>query len=170
MRKLIFAVSLILLASTASAQSNQGELEPGLIKADSPIYGLDVAFDRGLAMTPFSDPGEVAAERASEIAVAEERNNTEAREQAEQNLNEIAERATSDHSLGLQKAAAVLEAVNGSVPEQAQQGISQALDQVRQAQNRTPDRGMIPDFGSSNRTENGTGPGGGRPDLDVPGR
>lgn len=159
MRKTVgVALSLILVSGFVAGQSAQVEPSPGLVKADSPIHGLDVMFDNALAMTPLSDPGRVAYERASEVVVAYERNNTEAASKALENLNQTVSEADQRHAQGLEKAEAVLQNVNETVPEEATQGIETALSRIGEARERVREsftggpadnqsKGFLPDFG-----------------------
>ena len=172
MRATFLAAVLVLLSASVSGATTEVDPEPGLMTAGSPLHGLDVAFDEALALTPVSDPGDVAFERASEMMVAERRNNTDAFEKAAAGLNRTVERASERHRDGLVKAASVLESVN--VSEEARQGIQNALGQVRRAQNRTVEQGLFPEEispgglgGESNRSESGVGSD--RPDIEVPG-
>jgi vacuolar-type H+-ATPase subunit H len=127
-----------------------------LVKADSPIHGWDVAWDNALETAGLKSPGEVAVERASEVAVAEERNHSAASEKALQQFNRAVAEANNEDRERLQRAEQVLSQVKERVPEQARQGISNALENVERAKNRVPDRmtvsgrngsgGMLPDI------------------------
>lgn len=170
MRATFLAAVLVLLSASVSGATTEVDPEPGLMTAGSPLHGWDVAFDEALSLTPVSDPGDVAFERASEMMVAERRNNTEAFEKAAAGLNRTVERASERHRDGLVRAASVLESVN--VSEEARQGISTALEQVRRAQNRTAGNIFFPDTGSIGGTgtgENRSASGGGVPDIEAPG-
>jgi hypothetical protein len=142
----VFVAGLVLFtAATAAQTQTEVDPDPGLVKADSPIYNLDVAVDSWRAGVLPGYSGEVAYERASEVYVAEERGNEDAFTKAETALQQTAEQANKNDAEGLQKAEQVLLQVENRTPEQAQQGIQQALDSVRQAQTRQPetDRGHL---------------------------
>lgn len=133
MRAKVFAVSLLLVTGMAAAQSSEVSPEPGIITADSPLYGVDKAFDRVA-----KSEGEVMFERASEYSVAQEQNNSEAMERANRSLqNSIAEVASSNETEGLEKAEAVLKQVRNRTPEQANQGLDRAIENIGKARNGT---------------------------------
>jgi len=174
MRATFLAAVLVLLSASVSGATTEVDPEPGLMTAGSPLHGWDVAFDEALSLTPVSDPGDVAFERASEMMVAEKRNNSEAFEKAGAGLNRTVERASERHRDGLVRAASVLESVNTIVSAEAQSGVQNALSQVRRAQNRSFEQGLFPEEIShgglgdeSNRSESGAGSD--RPDIEVPG-
>jgi len=131
-----FTLSLLVLATGGVAQNSEPvDLQPGLIKADSPLYGVDKAYDQAATSVGLRDPGDVVHERASEAAVAQQRNNSEARDQALEDMNKVAE-AAAGNTTGLRKAEQVLEAVKEQTQDQANQGIQQALGNVQAAQKR----------------------------------
>lgn len=152
---------MLMVLGSAAAAASQVKLDPGLVKADSPIYGLDVAFDNALAMTPLASPGTIAFERASEVVVARNRNNSDAAAEALTQLNRTVRDADSRHEKGLEKAASVLRAnlMNGSVPVEETSGVEEAVSRIAEAKNRIPEpfttepkpnnhsREFIPDFG-----------------------
>lgn len=130
--KSVLAISIVLLSGMALAQSNEVEPRPGIIGADSPLYGADVAIDNLV-----KEEGDIAYERASEYAVAQERNQTGAMERAERELNNsVARVASSNNTEGLGKAQAVLEQVRERTPDQANPGIDNAIQKVRNAKNK----------------------------------
>ena len=159
MKLRLLALSLILLTGFSAAQSSNStgiDSSPGLVKADSPIYGWDVAVDNALQTAGLKSAGEVAVERASEVAVAESRNHSAASGKALQRFNQAVAEANNDDRERLQRAEQVLSQVRERVPEQAQQGITNALENVQRAKQRVPDRmtvsgrngsgGMLPDI------------------------
>jgi vacuolar-type H+-ATPase subunit H len=154
MKLRLLAVSLILFTGVSAAQpSNNSSIDasPGLVKADSPIYGLDVAFDNMLQTAGLKSAGEVAVERASEVAVAERRNHSEAAEKALNRFNSAVREANNRNRKKLQQAEQVLKQVRQRVPEEARQGIDTALENVGDAKGRVPDEltapggGVLPD-------------------------
>lgn len=122
---------LVLLAAPAAAQTTQ-DARPGLITADSPLYGLDLALDNAL-----KPPGERAHERASEALVAAEANDTQALDRAVTALNQtVAQVNGISDADGLANVEQILQEVKERVPEEAQPGIDTALDNVLIAQQR----------------------------------
>ena len=130
--KSALAISVVLLSGMAMAQSAEVEPQPGIIGADSPLYGIDVAYDNLL-----KEDGDVAYERASEYAVAQDKNQTRAMERAEKQLNNtVAKVASSNNTEALGKAQAVLEQVRERTPDQANNGLDNAIQKVRNAKNK----------------------------------
>ena len=149
MKYSVLAASLLLLAAPAAASNHTEEANPGLVKAGSPLYGMEVAVDNALVGIGLADAGQVAFERASEVAVAHERGNNEAMNRALANLNNVSKAATSGDAERLNQSISILQGLNETVPEEAQQGLSTALENVRNASEREPSnlsRGIpIPD-------------------------
>jgi len=141
-----FAVATTVLAlmmgSVASAHSSMAQdvnPEPGIIDASNPtLYAADVAFDNAAVQLGLRNQGDVAFERASEVSVAVEGNNSAAVNRSLRELNSVASAATGN-STGLAKAEQVLSQVRQRVPEEARKGIDEALGNVRSAQERVPD-------------------------------
>jgi hypothetical protein len=130
--KSALAISVVLLSGMAMAQSVEVEPRPGIIGADSPLYGIDVAYDNLL-----KEDGDVAYERASEYAVAQEKNQIRAMERAEEQLNNtVAKVASSNNSEALGKAESVLEQVRESTPNLSSSGLDNAIQKVRNAKNK----------------------------------
>lgn len=130
--KSALAISVVLLSGMAMAQSAEVEPQPGIIGADSPLYGIDVAYDNLL-----KEDGDIAYERASEYAVAQEKNQTRAMERAEKQLNNtVSKVASSNNTEALGKAQAVLEQVRERTPDQANKGLDNAIQKVRNAKNK----------------------------------
>lgn len=159
MRIRLLTISLILFAGLSAAQSSNStgiDSSPGLVKADSPIYGWDVAWDNALQTAGLKSAGEVAVERASEVAVARDRNHTKAAVNAVDQLNYVVGEADNSDKERLERAEEILNSTSEMLPEQAQYGISNALENVKGAKNRVPDRmtvsgrngsgGMLPDI------------------------
>lgn len=183
MKRSVLLASLILFVSVSAAQSSNNSIDPdpGLVKAGGLAYGLDVAWDNALLTAGFKSPGEVAYERASEVAVARERNNTKSAVKAAENLGEVASEADNSDKAGLEKAESVLQNVSARVPEEAQFGISSALENVKAAKNRVPEDMTVegrtggnssgflsdiklPSFGGDKDIESPAGGGGGSPE------
>lgn len=153
-RYAVFAsLALILFAAPAAAQQQDPDVGPGMVGPDSPIYGLEVAWDDAAMSVGLKRAGTVVQERAAEAQQMQERNNTEGMQRAAQEMSNVAERATADDTEGLQKAQSVLQAVMERAPEEAQQGLQTALDNVQQARERAGAPGDLPGNGSVNATQ-----------------
>jgi hypothetical protein len=136
----LLATVLVLSISVSSAQSTDTvNPEPGLVKPGGLLYGLDVAFDNGLQEVGLKSPGEVAFERASEVSVAEERNNSRGVEMALNGFSQAVEQSNNDDFEALERSESVLRNVSSRVPEEASQGLSSALESVEEAKNRVPE-------------------------------
>ena len=135
----VLGTLLFLVAPAAAQPANTIDANPGLISPDSTLYGLQIAFDSTLVDWGIKDAGDVAHQRASEALIAAEAGDTEALDRALQGLNVVAEKATEEHEDGLVKAEALLIEARELAPSAADTGISQALDQVQEAQDRAPE-------------------------------
>lgn len=158
MRKRVLTAAVLLFVVSAGAQSaaTDVELKPGLIKADSPIYFLDTFEDRASQLSGLRSHGSVAYEKASEYAVAEQRNNTQAMARAEEQLNQVALAASNKSYTGLRNAEQVLLQVQSRVDENASEGLETALGNVRDAQQRQPEKNGLLGFGGpSENNESG---------------
>jgi hypothetical protein len=140
-RSTVVLVTAALLSSAATAQTPADtELNPGIVPADSPLYGVDVAIDEFLVDQGVKPPGPVVFERASESAAAAAANNTAALDRALNDMQRVAQVANGmENGSGLAKAEAVLQAVKAQAPDQAQQGLQQAIDSIITAKNRDID-------------------------------
>lgn len=159
MKSRFLLASLILFLGVSAAQpSNNSTIDgsPGLVKADSPIYGWDVAFDNMLQTAGIVSAGDIAVERASEVAVAHRRNHSAAAGKALDQLQRVTQEANNRDRERLQRAEEILTQVEERVPEEAQQGISTALQNVGEAKQR------VPEELTTNRS-------GALPDIEVPG-
>ncbi|MCU4754508.1 hypothetical protein OB919_21485 [Halobacteria archaeon AArc-curdl1] len=158
MKYYIFVVSLLLLIgfTVATNQTTSVEPEPGLIKADSPIYNWKLAFDNIRLSLGLADPGELAHQRTSEAVTAYERGNSQAAESALDNLNEILESTDQTHSDQLNQASQLLTGVNASTPSEAEHGVETALRALEQGQNQAdtanPEPDPEPEAGEPNTT------------------
>ena len=106
MKLRLLAVSLILFTGLSAAQSSNNSTidgSPGLVKADSPIYGWDVAFDNMLQTAGLKSAGDIAVERASEVAVAHRRNHSDAASEALDQLQVAAQEANNQNREKLQR-------------------------------------------------------------------
>jgi len=141
MKTRLLAISLILFAGLSAAQTHNATVSPnpGLVKAGGLLHGLDVAVDNAMVAAGFRSVGDVAFERASEMSVAEDRNNSAALEKAAQRFNKAVERADNRDRDRLQQAEQILKNVSSRVPEEAKSGISTALESVEKAKQRNPE-------------------------------
>lgn len=133
------ALAAVFLLTPAAAQpSTPVEAAPGLITAGSPLYQADLWLDTVQVTFTNRTMGDVAYERASEYAVARENGNPDAANRSLQRLTAVAQTATNQSHTGLDKASAVLEQVREETPDEADQGLSTALDQIEEAKQRKP--------------------------------
>ncbi len=142
-KKRWLTAALVLFAVSAAAQTTSQELEPrpGLMKAGSPIYGFDLAWDDVRMM--FGGPdvtGSVAYERASEIRIAQKRNHSKAVEKAATGLGKVASEADNRSTNGLQNAEKMLQQALQQNPGNASKGLQTALEHVKAAQERKPEK------------------------------
>jgi hypothetical protein len=141
MKHAALITAAFLMISVVGATHIEVRPEPGLIgPEDGPLWQIDKTWD---SLT--KNPGEIAAERASEAQVNIENNNTEAAEKAVNATNQILEVANKNYSSGLQRAEVILLQVRERAPEQAREGLDNALNNVRDAQNREPPVQGMPD-------------------------
>lgn len=169
----ILAAALMMFIGVSAAQSTENldvEPEPGLVKADGLLYPLDVGLDNVLMSVGVKSPGDVAFKRASEAAVAERRNNSEAFDTALAHFNGVAVEADNDDLDELEQAESVLSNVSSRVPDEASQGLDTALENVRDAKERVPEEFTSEGMDSSGLLPDVELPGSDRDsDLDVPG-
>lgn len=165
--KISLIIALLLTGLTLGAaqgnNSNQPastiERGPGIIGAQSPFYGIEVAIDNAAVNIGLKNAGSVAEERAAEAKKAAENGNYQAAQKAAGNMNKIAEKASSKDVEGIQKAESVLQGVINQAPEEAKQGLQTALDNVKQARERagspegTPGPGSDSEVGPQNETD-----------------
>lgn len=155
MKKYLLAVSVFLMPSLALAAPSL-PVDSGLIKASSPLHGLDVAADRLLMGTPLVGVGGVVHERASEAYIAAKRNHTKALIEVQEQLNKTLDEANQRHVKGLEKAATVLNATMEKTPIEASTGLTTALKHVKMAQRRKPPKkgllSKVPFMSEGNKT------------------
>lgn len=137
---LLFTAMGVLLASGAAAQA-QLDVGPGMVGADSPLYGLETAMDNAAVSVGLAKAGGVAQERAAEARDAQEKNNTKAMQKAVDQMNAVAKKAKSSDTQGLEKASAVLNEVMAQAPAEAQEGLQTALDNISAAKERAAAQG-----------------------------
>lgn len=141
----ITAIFLFLVGFTAANAHGSLDVGPGMIGADHPLYGLETAWDNAAISIGLKKAGEVAQERAAEAQAAMERNNSQAAARAAQEMSNVAAVASSDDTEGLQKAEAVLQEVIANAPQEAQEGLQTALQNVQQARERAQQAGNASD-------------------------
>lgn len=118
------------------------ETDPGMITPESAFYGLEVAFENVGMNIGLLEPTNIAYERASEMDIAQESNNTEGLDRASGSFNQAMERVqnreqqTEREQENLEKAEKVLERVKENAPNEAQTGLQNAIDQVSQQKQR----------------------------------
>jgi serine protease AprX len=103
----------------------------GFFNPNSPFYGLDLAFDRASVAIGLKSREDVMEERASEARAMAERGNEKAAEKAIRNLRETAgngENAT-------EEAGKAMDRVIEGAPEEAKQGLRNALENVERQRN-----------------------------------
>lgn len=138
---LVVAIAITMSGAAAAQNQSQNatvEANPGLIGAGSPIYGLEVAYDNAAMNIGLKKAGSVALERAAEARTAVERNDTRAAQRAVRNLERVANRSqSSEDEEGITRAISIMEETIANAPnEQARQGMQNALENMRQAQDR----------------------------------
>ena len=147
--KLLFA-GLVLITGLGAGQTttDSTEIDPGLVEPGDPIYVVEERFD------PFPmNPGERVHEKASEMVVADEKNMTEAREKAREQLNKannkVLDNPSNQSLMGVEKAQRVLEQRMEQVPDEALSGIEVALNGVKNVKEKV--KGQIPDNPGENQ-------------------
>lgn len=125
---------IILLAAAGTAQTQQGtSVGPGFIAPDSPLYGLEVAFDNAQTAVGLKQAGTVAQERVAEAEAMVQQNKTDATTRALAQLNNTIAEAPPEQAAGLEIARNQLERLVRSTPDAANFGLNTALDQVTKA-------------------------------------
>lgn len=84
---------VILLAGMVAGQPATVEADTGLFSPDSPLYGLQTAWDSTAVSLGVKDAGDVALQRASEVKAMEEEGNPAGAARAAKQLGEIASEA-----------------------------------------------------------------------------
>ncbi|WP_226005999.1 hypothetical protein [Natrinema salinisoli] len=146
----VCGVVLVLAAGAAGQTTSNSTIDddadprPGLINADSPLYGLDVALDTVWISVGVKRASSVVEERAWEALAAAEDGDTAAAEQAAVDASRFAQVAHSVNDDGsnpqrqLRDAETLLREVRDRVPAEAHDGLDTAINQVMQAQQRLP--------------------------------
>lgn len=132
MRYLIVPAALFLLLPLAAANGSHTPLDasPGAVTPNSAFYGLETAWDNAAVTIGLKKAGTVAQERAAEAQAMQERNNTRAMQKAVNQMNQVAKKATSQDTTGLEHAATVIQEIMKHAPEQAQTGLQTALNNI----------------------------------------
>lgn len=159
--KSVLFIALILFISTTAAQSNQTaqkQYDSGWIDSGSPLYGMELAIDNAAISIGVKKASKVAQERVAEVEKASKRNNTKGMERATKAFENSAKKAKADETEEISAAEAALEKAIQNAPEQAQQGLSTALENVRK------DRREKAQAGQGNRPESSQNR---QPDRDV---
>lgn len=104
-KKFVLMAALMVISIPMATAQSQTDVGPGIVGVDSPVYGLEVAWDNAANRIGLKQAGEIAQERAAEARDAAERNKTRAAARAAQNTQKIAERArTEEDEEGIQRA------------------------------------------------------------------
>lgn len=136
MKKLLIAAA-IMLALTAPAASTQHQNStnvkpnPGMVGPGSMFYGLEKSVDDFSMSVGLTTAQAVANERASEALIAAEQNNTDAAQQALDDLNKISKKHNITDENGTSRAMQILGQVSKNVPEEAQKGIQTAMSNIQ---------------------------------------
>ncbi len=129
---------VIAATSMAAAANTDLDINPSPIGPDSQFYGVQIGVQNAFVDWGIIDPGGVVHQRASDAYLAAQRNDTAAVNRSIAAMNQVAAVASGTEETRLQSAQAVLEAVQGQVPDEAQPGIETAINTVIEAQNRFP--------------------------------
>lgn len=148
-KKQILLGTILLITPLAAAQSVQAS--PGSIGPGSPFYGLDKAWDSFGVSIGLKTASDVVEERAAEARQAANRGEWENARRAAESASSMSGRVRGNQTEGLQRAEQTLQGVLDEAPEEARQGLSTALENVRNARERSRRRNEVP-------TEPGTTP------------
>lgn len=129
---LTLSIFLILGFSMVAAQDQSVDQiqNTGPFTPDSAFYGLETAWDSVAMTTGISNAEEVANKRAAEAQAMADEGNYEAVERAAQGLGNVAERAENPEEL--ERATNTLNEVMEQAPEEAQEGLQTAMDNVQE--------------------------------------
>lgn len=111
----------------------------GLFTPDSALYGLDTAWDNAGMAVGLKRAGDVAKERAAEAQAMAEKGDYESAQKAMDKMNSVAKRAKEEESEDIRQAESVLQGVIDDAPEEAQQGLQTAMENIQK--NRPDNRG-----------------------------
>lgn len=150
----IVVTAFFLLFGAAAANTHETlDTGPGMVGADSAMYGLELAWDNAATSIGLKNAGTVAQERAAEAHEAAENGNYDAAQRAAENMASVAEKANADDVQGVEKAEAVLQRVIENAPSEAQQGLQTALTNVQNARNQAQQAAdQAPDSGAENQS------------------
>lgn len=139
----ILSALLVLTIPVALAQSQSNDVGPGMVGADSPIYGLEVAWDNAAVTVGLKNAGKVTQERASEAKEAISKNKTDAALKAVENAQKMANKSKAGDEEGVQRAMNSLqdtmtkmqERIQNAPNENAREGMQTALENMQGAVN-----------------------------------
>ncbi len=143
-KSLVILLALLVLGlPLATAQSQSNDIGPGMVAADSPFYGLELAWDNAAVTLGLKNAGDVTQERAAEAKDAVERNRTDAALRAVENAQKMANRSKAGDEEGVQRAMTSLqdtmskmeERIQNAPNEEAREGMQGALENMRGAVN-----------------------------------
>ncbi|WP_414837128.1 hypothetical protein [Candidatus Nanohalococcus occultus] len=137
----VLTALMLLGVQTVTAQSNQLDKGPGMIGAESPVYGLEVAMDNAAVSIGLAKAGEIAKERAAEAQKAADNNNTAAAAKAGKQLEKVAQRAGENESESIEVAMNSFQdtitememRIDNAPNENAREGMETALENMRNA-------------------------------------
>lgn len=141
MRTITVLAFVCLLAGTAAAQSGALDRGPGVLGPESPLYGLEKAWDSAAVNMGLKNAGDVAQERAAEAQSMLEKGNPGAASRAAKDLQKIAGKATEKDQKGIQKAMTAMQDTMSQMQQQlqnapndnARQGITTAMQNMQDA-------------------------------------
>lgn len=112
------------------------EVSTGWFTPDSALYGLETAWDNAGMRAGFKSPGDVAEKRAAEAEAMINAGNSEAAGKATRGLEKAANRAGENDLPGLERAQNRLQTVMENAPEEAREGLQNAMNNVQQNRER----------------------------------
>lgn len=131
---ILIAASLVAALPMAAAQNASQNAEqgpgPGFVTPNSAIYGLEVAYDNAAVSVGLKKAEAVAQERAAEAEEMARRGNYKGAQKAADNMAKIAQKAKGNQTEGLRQAEQTLQRVMDNAPEEAKQGLQNALGKV----------------------------------------
>ena len=125
---LYLTATLFLVSLTTAAPQNNSQGDPGLLSASHPLHQAEVVTDNLAVSFGFSNASTVATERLAEANQAAMRGKVKAQERAMNQYNKIAEKARNLQGDG--EVQSLLKQIQNSTPEDADQGLQNAVNQA----------------------------------------
>ena len=139
---IVLAAFTVLTMPMAAAQSQSSNANPSLVTPNSPLYGLETAWDNAAVNIGLKKASSVAEERVAEAETMSARNNTKGTEKAAKQFGRMAERSLERNETDIGQSIQRMEQVIEDAPnEQAKQGMEKALENMREAQERRKNAG-----------------------------